>query len=358
VQSEIAVVVRPGETATPWWDELQARCSRENVRLMAFPVSAARLSARRYEPSAALAAWLLKRARGQYDIVHAEGPWTGPCATASALTVQSSSALVITPHEVFTPFDMAKGSLGVRVAKRMAAVAYGHAVDLIVCSSPLEMNDTRSSGLPANKLAWVYHAVLDDRGPAELAECAPERGSLLRVGYLGRLDPKKNVDLLIEAVGRTDEQVLLRIAGRGEPRFEAALHRDAERLLPGRFDFSGWVAGPDKGAFLADIDVLAMPSKYECFGVAAIEALVAGVPVIVSDRVGVADIVQKHDAGLVVEPTTEAILGALRRYRDDPRARMEDAKRARPAALAEASFAAHGSRLVSLYSRLLEGIPE
>lgn len=353
MRSEVAVVVRPGETATPWWRELELRCSRENVALMVFPVSATRMSSPRYEPSTALASWLMRQARGHYDVIHAEGPWTGPSATAAALTIRNSSPLVITPNEVFTAFDMAKGQLGIRLAKRVGAYAYGRAGALIVCSSPLEMQDTRSSGLPAEKLAWVYPAVFDDRATAGPAEGVGGSRFGLRVGYLGRLDPKKNVDLLIEAVGRLGEGISLRVAGRGEPAFEDALHRRAGRLCPEQVDFVGWLAEPQKGAFFASIDVLVMPSKYECFGVAAIEALAAGVPLIVGNRVGAAGIVREGQAGVVVEPTTEAIVQALRRYRDDPQTRTEDARRARPAALADTSFSPHGERLVSLYSRVL-----
>jgi glycosyltransferase involved in cell wall biosynthesis len=174
------------------------------------------------------------------------------------------------------------------------------------------------------------------------------------VGYLGRIDPKKNVDLIIDAVGTLTEDVSLVVAGRGDPQLEESLRRRADRLLPGRATFVGWVGGSEKSAFLAGIDTLVMPSEYECFGVAAVEALAAGVPVIVSDRVGVAEIIRTHEVGVVVPPTAAAIAGALRRYLDDPACRTADANRARAAALADASFTAHGSRLVEVYTHLLE----
>ena len=224
----------------------------------------------------------------------------------------------------------------------------------MLCSSPLEMRDTEASGLPVGKVDWVYHAVIDDLGETVFPAIATARLiPQLRVGYLGRIDPKKNIDLVIEAVASLGAHASLAIAGGGDPHLEESLRRQADRLMPGRATFVGWVNGSEKASFLADLDVLVMPSEYECFGVAAVEALGAGVPVIAGERVGVADIIGSRRVGAVVTPTATGIADALRRYLEDPASRVSDASRARPAALAETSFGAHGVRLVDVYSGLL-----
>ncbi len=353
VRCDIAVVVRPGDSDTPWWHETVQRCRGERIALSSFPVLAPSLSPRHYDPSAALVRWLLRHGRRRYDIVHADSPWTGACALASAIAAIGGTRLVITPNEVFTPFDLSRGGIGIRTAKRAGVRMYGRAADLIVCSSPLEMRDTESTGLPTEKVTWIYHPVVDERVSMTSTQ-RPDRGpNELRVGYLGRLHPKKNVAMLIDAVGRLDSRVSLVIAGRGDATLENELRRQAERLLPGRAEFIGWVSGNDKVGFLAGVDVLVMPSEYECFGVAAIEALAAGTPVIVSDRVGVADVVRTEQAGHVVSATVESITEALRAYLEDPAARYADATRARSAAISHASFAAHGAQLATAYAQLL-----
>jgi len=163
----------------------------------------------------------------------------------------------------------------------------------------------------------------------------------------------KNIGMLIEAVGRLDSRVSLVIAGRWDAALESKLRLQAERLLRGRAEFIGWVSGDDKVRFLAGIDVVAMPSEYENFGVAAVEAMAAGTPVIVSDRAGVADMVRERRAGQVASPSAESIAEALRRYLDDPEARHAAANRARQAAISDTSFATHGARLASEYARIL-----
>lgn len=353
VRCDIAVVARPGDNETAWWSAAVERCRDEGIALSGFSVLAPRFSPRHYDPSAELGRWLVRRGRPRYDIVHAESPWTGACALASAIAAVAGTPLVITPHAVFMPLDLSRGGIGIRIAKRAGVRMYGRTVDLIVCSSPLEMRDAQSAGLPTERLTWIYHPVVDEQVSIALPR-PPARGqSGLRVGYLGRLHPMKNVAMLIDAVGRLDRRVSLVVAGRGDARLENELRRKAERLLPGRAEFMGWVSGDDKVRFLAGIDVIAMPSEYECFGVAAIEALAAGTPAIVSDRVGIEGIVREHQAGRVAKASVGSLAEAISVYLDDPWALAHDAARARGAALAEASYSAHGGRLASLYAQLL-----
>lgn len=352
VQSEVAVVVRPGETAASWWRQLERRCALEGLSLVSFPVSVSRVASRLYDPSTALVRWLIRQPRSRFDIIHVESPWTSTCAIASLYAAGRSIPLVISPNAVLMPPDLARGGLLRRTAKRLGSRAYGRAASAVVCSSPLEARDATRSGVPTHKIEWIYHPVVDDRIRYE--PCAPPAATGLRVGYLGRLHPTKNVQFLIEAVGKMDRTVTLRVAGRGDAAFEAELVKSAERQLPGRTEFIGWVNQEEKAVFLSGIDVLAMPSEYECFGVSAVEALAAGVPVIVSDRVGVADIVRSHRAGMVVPPTIAGIADGLRRYRDDPSAIAADRSQARAAAMAETGFAAHGARLLDLYSTVLD----
>jgi glycosyltransferase involved in cell wall biosynthesis len=222
----------------------------------------------------------------------------------------------------------------------------------VVCSSRIEADEAIASKVPRSKVTWIYLPVVDDRVPSETAA---ERAAStdLRVGFLGRLHPSKNLELLIDAIGQLDTGVTLSVAGRGDPTIEKKLRLQANRVLPGRSDFIGWVDGAKKREFFSSIDLLAMPSEYECFGVAAVEALAAGVPVITSHRVGIADIVQTHRAGIIVPPTQVGFADGLRAYVGDRSMLRAHAATARAAAVAETSFSAHGERLADLYHRVV-----
>ena len=111
----------------------------------------------------------------------------------------------------------------------------------------------------------------------------PQPGAVF--GALGRLVPEKNLDVLIRAFARLScemSDARLRIGGDGPER--AALERLVEAEgLQDRTELVGFVA--DVPAFLSGLNVFAMPSRWESFGIALLEALAAGLPCVAS-RVG------------------------------------------------------------------------
>ena len=96
----------------------------------------------------------------------------------------------------------------------------------------------------------------------------------------------------------------LEIGGAGSERLTLDLRALVARLgVAQRVTWHGFIDASAKPAFFASVDVVVMPSKYECFGLVAAEAMCAGVPVVVSESTGVAPIVAKYRAGLMIEPT-------------------------------------------------------
>jgi glycosyltransferase involved in cell wall biosynthesis len=112
----------------------------------------------------------------------------------------------------------------------------------------------------------------------------------------GRLAPVKNHGLLLEVLARTD--VHLAIAGDGELR-EWLVEEIEARGLQDRVTLVGEIAPSSVGRFLAAGDLFVFPSKYEAFGMAAAEAMQAGLPVLASDYPAIAEVV--GDAGILAD---------------------------------------------------------
>jgi glycosyltransferase involved in cell wall biosynthesis len=121
--------------------------------------------------------------------------------------------------------------------------------------------------------------------------------------FLGRLHPKKGCDLLIRALTRLHAPVDLVIAG--PPSSPEYLEHLTQMAVGLPVTFTGMLPGSLKpGAFLT-AEALILPSHQENFGMVVAEALSFGLPVLVSDKVNIADAVKTDGAGLV-EPDTLA----------------------------------------------------
>ena len=101
-----------------------------------------------------------------------------------------------------------------------------------------------------------------------------------RIGYLGRLHPRKRVERLLEVWSRLHEPGELLIMGDGEPDYLAFLKKEVNRLQLSTVRFSGWISGVEKNRMIASLTSLVVPSDFENFGMIVAEALLQKVPVI------------------------------------------------------------------------------
>jgi glycosyltransferase involved in cell wall biosynthesis len=136
--------------------------------------------------------------------------------------------------------------------------------------------------------------------------------------FLSRIHEKKGCDLLVEAFGRVaaaDPALHLVIAGPDRTGLRQKLERLAERAgVTARTTWPGMLQGDAKwGAFYAS-EVFALPSHQENFGIAVVEALACGLPVVISNKVNIWREIAADQAGLVHPDTPEGTARALQQW--------------------------------------------
>jgi glycosyltransferase involved in cell wall biosynthesis len=195
----------------------------------------------------------------------------------------------------------------------------------IVATSAQEAAEMKSAGVREDGIFLRRNGVeapdkVPERGRFRAAAGIPQEAKL--VLYLGRLSEKKSPDLLLRAFARLAKEqsktdVRLVIAGPDERGMRAKLAALAGELgVSSLIGFCGPLYGEAKWGAYRDADVFVLPSQNENYGNAAGEAVLAGTPVILTDRCGIAPML--GTAALVVRHDVEELREAVSRVLFEP----------------------------------------
>jgi glycosyltransferase involved in cell wall biosynthesis len=188
-------------------------------------------------------------------------------------------------------------------------------------------------GVPEDRVLVVPHGVTGSlREPADPARLAEVRSRLgVRKPYLlfvSKLDPLKNIDILLSVFARVREQldVQLVLAGPAGWYLPVLERRAAELSVSDDVHFLGHVSDEALHALYWGAEAMVFPSLFEGFGLPVLEAMACGTPVVCSDHCSLPEVA--GDAAMLVDPTDVDALaaGVLRVVSDDAlKARMSEA---------------------------------
>ena len=276
----------------------------------------------------------LKSRVAEFDVVHIHSIYLWPTTIAAYWCRKRKVPYLIRPAGSLDPVMFAKSYAGWRASSLSLVKKWLYLNTLgrrdlggaagIHYTSQAEMDASRARILKPPQYVLPLGVDLPDgeeaAGGLRLRQRHPELSGKKIVLFLSRLDPVKGLDILLAAMGdlaaRRSDFVLV-VAGSGSSAYETRLASLLERYgMQDRIVYLGPVEGPDKWSVLRDADVFVLPSYHESFGVAVVEAMAVGLPVVISDRVNIHREVGAAGAGLVtsldpgeVAAATETLLG-------------------------------------------------
>lgn len=234
-----------------------------------------------------------------FDIVHAHGARAAACASLAAL-FSPRSVRIATAHQLMD----ATASGG---KCRIENFCYRKLYQKVICVSRACCDDVvLRRQVHQKKVCLIHNGV----------EIIPQRYRLRSgrvIGALGRLSPAKGFDRLVQAfhlLAQTDSQCRLVLGGEGPERARLESLAAAGCGHP-RIEFVGLVT--DTTRFFEGIDILAIPSRTESFGLVAVEAMAQGVPILATDVGGLREVLgQGRFGNLVRDERALALAEALR----------------------------------------------
>lgn len=183
--------------------------------------------------------------------------------------------------------------------------------DAIINVSRYEYQAALRYGLKKDNQTVIYSGISPEKGPIDPAVKLPlGKTNLL---FVGRFDPPKGLDILLEAFNACQRDDLhLTIIGDnvigGGPKIEK---KNTDRIT-----FLGWVPHEKLASYYTACDAVVMPSRWEAFGLVAIEAMKYGKPVIVSDRGALPELIKDGKNGFIFNfEEIEQLIGILKKIR-------------------------------------------
>jgi glycosyltransferase involved in cell wall biosynthesis len=280
---------------------------------------------------------------GPVDVVHAAHPLLIPARRAAQVVTIHDLFFMTSPSQTSAEVRRDYSSLAAAHARRAHAVITSTAYGKRIVSDRLGVPADRIYVCPPGAPSWQTLG----RSPN-----VPRDGCLL---FLGTLEPRKNIGALLDAysmlVRRLPTAPPLVLAGRRTAAAHEWMARINQPPLAGRVRYVGYVADSDRERLYAGARVLVVPSLDEGFGLPALEAMSAGIPVVASNRGSLPEVL--GDAGTFVDPADiTGLADALERFVSDEAA----ATRAGAAGLVRAQAFTWDASVKTLHRAYLDAV--
>jgi glycosyltransferase involved in cell wall biosynthesis len=305
----------------------------------------------------------LRRAVRRSDVVHCFGLYSLLCGEAALCARRAGRPYFVEPLGMYVP--RARRLLAKKIYNALFSSWMLRGAAGVIATSAREY-DELSSAVSPGRLTLRRDGIDPQPFASPVGAGLFRRRFGLRDGervvlFVGRISRLKNLEQLILAFGKAalDKTRLVLVGPMDEPDYTARLRALlSETGLGEKVLLTGPLYEADKLPAFAAADLFVLPSLYESYGVAAAEAVAAGVPVLLTEECGIAPVIHRR-AGLAVPLGVESLAAALRTLLDDSTER-EALVRERDKVVQELTWEEPLTRLEALYAKALrrrEGRP-
>jgi len=339
-------------------DDIQKVVEPKGVNLRLFPQGALARWWTSYSPDLART---VRQEASKFALIHIHEIWHHPHFAAYQAAKRTGKPYIVTPHGALEPWCLNYKALKKkiyatliqrRILKEAAALhaltneevknirAFG--VDNVIAMIPNGINPGEFQSLPPD---------------CELRQLCPSLSGKQVVLFLSRIHPKKGLDLLAKAFGQVAKErdnVRLVIAGPDNEGYQARVEQMLRANgVRNKTIFTGMLIGQEKLAALSRTDVFVLPSYSEGFSIAILEAMICGLPVIITHPCNFPEVAEA-EAGIVIDPDPEQLAEALTMLLDNPQLREEMGANGRRLVSEKFTWDKIAGQMIEIYEEVLK----
>lgn len=224
------------------------------------------------------------------DIIHIHSSFAGIICRFILLFFKEKPKIIYCPHAFSFLMDVStfKKNIYIFIEKLFLINT-----DIIICTSDYERNIAIRNGFPSQKLITIYNSV-----QAPIEDVYKDKLNLdrkIQILFVGRLDYQKGVDILAKIVEKTSTNFEFTAVG------DSVVNRKHKSLLPSNVNQVGWVTRKELAYYYSSTDLVIMPSRWESFGLVAVEANSYGKPTIATNTSSLPEIIKHNINGFLFE---------------------------------------------------------
>lgn len=263
----------------------------------------------RYNYSPNLRRWLKNNIK-KYDIIHIHSVFCYTTFIACKLARKNNIPYIIRTIGQLIPWCLNYKKLKKKIYLKLFEKRNLIKADAIHFTTNYEKDNTSNLFYKNSFILPLGTTSIPNVSNKQFLNMFPQFKNKKIILFLSRIHPVKGLDILLASVKELlscNKDLILVIAGTGKKQYLNKLKKKASLISNKQIFFIGFVDGMAKNALFSNSNMFILPSYSENFGIVVIEALSAGLPVAISDKVGIADDVRKANAGIVFHLNKEEI---------------------------------------------------
>ncbi|WP_138499682.1 hormogonium polysaccharide biosynthesis glycosyltransferase HpsP [Nostoc sp. PA-18-2419] len=317
---------------------------------------------RRYKFSLDLVKWL-KRHAHEFDLAHIHALFSPISSAAAIICRQQKLPYILRPLGTLDPADLRKKKqlkqlyMAIIERQNLAGAAAIH------FTSEQEAKISERFGVSTPDLVIPLGVKEQEVSKVKKGDIVHQQFNIPvdmpLLLFMSRIDPKKGLNLLIPALEKllaVGCQFHFVLAGTNpqDPDYEQKIISQIKNSpLRSHTTITGFVTGELKASLLQAADLFVLPSYYENFGIAVAEAMLAGIPVVISDQVHICEQIRDSQSGWVGTTEVEALLDLLQAALGNPAERQRRGLNAHKYAYINFSWDAIAKQTIQAYQEIL-----